>query len=63
MRILKIAIDFTSLHPTSKLNSQVRVKLSLFKYGSQRGLAKPLKKSSKTWPMFLLMDTVEAASP
>jgi hypothetical protein len=63
MKIFKIAIDCTSLHPASKLNSQGRVKLSLFRYGSQRGLAKPLKKSSKSWPMFLLMDTVEAASP
>jgi hypothetical protein len=63
MKILKIAIDFTSLHPASKLNSQGIVMLSLFRYGSQRGLAKPLKKSSKSWLMFWLMDTVEAASP
>jgi hypothetical protein len=63
MKMLKIAIDFTSLHPASKLNSQGRVKLSLFIYGRQRGLAKHLKKSSKNWPMFWLMDTVEAASP
>jgi hypothetical protein len=39
MKMLKIAMDFTSLHPVSKLNSQGRVKFSLFRYGSQRGLA------------------------
>jgi hypothetical protein len=63
MKALKIAMDCTSLHPVSKLNSQGRVKLSLFRYGSQRGSEKPLKKSSKSWPMPWLMDTVEAASP
>jgi hypothetical protein len=31
-----------------------RVKLSLFRYGSQSGLAKPLKNSSKSWPMLLV---------
>jgi hypothetical protein len=46
-----------------KAESQGRVKLSLFRYGSQRGLAKPLKKSSKSWLMFWSMDMVEAASP
>jgi hypothetical protein len=63
MKVLKIVVDCTSLHPTSKLNSQGRVKLSLSRYGSKRGLAKPLKKSSKSWPMLWLIDTVEAASP
>jgi hypothetical protein len=63
MKMLKIAMDFTSLHPVSKLNSQGRVKFSLFRYGSQRGLAKPLKKSSKSWLMLWSMDMVEAASP
>jgi hypothetical protein len=47
MKALKIDIECTSLHPASKLNSQGRVKLSLSRYGSQRGLAKPLKKISK----------------
>jgi hypothetical protein len=63
MKALKIDIECTSLHPVSKLNSQGRVRLSLSRYGNQRGLTKPLKKSSKSWPMPLLMDTVEAASP
>jgi hypothetical protein len=63
MKALKIAIECTSLHPVSKLNSQERVKLSFSRYGNQRGLAKPLKKSSNSWPMPLLIDTVEAASP
>jgi hypothetical protein len=40
-----------------------RVKLSLSRYGNQRGLAKPLKKSSNNWPMSLLIETVEVASP
>jgi hypothetical protein len=35
----------------------------LSRYGNQKGLAKPLKKSSNSWPMPLLIDTVEAASP
>jgi hypothetical protein len=30
---------------------------------SQRGLVKPLKKSSKSWLMFWSMDMVEPASP
>jgi hypothetical protein len=63
MKLLKISMECTSLHPVSKLNSQGRVKLSLSEYGNQRGLAKPLKKSSKSWPIFWLMDTEEAASP
>jgi hypothetical protein len=37
--------------------------LSLSRYGNQRGLTKPLKKSSNNWPMSLLIDIVEAASP
>jgi hypothetical protein len=63
MKVLKISMERASMHLVSKLNSQGRVKLSLFKYGSQRGLVKPLKKSSKSWPIFWLMDTKEAASP
>jgi hypothetical protein len=63
MKALKIVMECISLHPVSKLNSQGRVRLSLSKYGNQRGLAKPLKKSSNNWPMSLLTDTVEAASP
>jgi hypothetical protein len=63
MKALKIAMECISLHPVSKLNSQGRVRLSLSKYGNQRGLAKPLKKSSNSCPMSLLIDTVEAASP
>jgi hypothetical protein len=63
MKALEIAIECTSLHPVSKLNSQGRVGLSLSRYGNQRGLAKPLKKSSNSWPMSLLIDIVEAASP
>jgi hypothetical protein len=63
MKALKIAIECTSLHTVSKLNSQGRFKLSLSRYGDQIGLAKPLKKSSNNWPMSLLIDTVEAASP
>jgi hypothetical protein len=46
MKALKIAMDCTSTHPVSKLNSQGRVRLSLSRYGNQRGLEKPLKKSS-----------------
>jgi hypothetical protein len=47
MKMLKIAMDFTSLHPVSKLNSQGRAKLSLFRYGIQRGLVKPLRRAQK----------------
>jgi hypothetical protein len=63
MKALKIAIECTSLHPVSKLNSQGRVKLSLSRYGNQRGLTKPLKMSSNNWPMSVLIEIVEAASP
>jgi hypothetical protein len=35
----------------------------IVRFGSQRGLAKPLKKSSKSWLMLWSMDMVEAASP
>jgi hypothetical protein len=63
MKALKIAMECTSLHPVSKLNSQGSVGLSLSRYRNQRRLAKPLKKSSNSWPMSLLIDTVEAASP
>jgi hypothetical protein len=63
MKALKIAMECTSLHPVSKLNSQGKVRLSLSRYGNQRELAKPLKKSSNSWPMSLLIDTVEATSP
>jgi hypothetical protein len=47
MKMLKIAIDFTSLHPVSKLNSQGGVKLSLFRYGSQRGIDKAFEEELK----------------
>jgi hypothetical protein len=63
MKALKIAMECTSTHPVSKLNSQGRVRLSLSRCGNQRGLEKPLKKSSNNWPMSLLIDTVEATSP
>jgi hypothetical protein len=63
MKALKIAMECISLHPVSKLNSQGRVRLSLSRYGNQRGLAKLVKKSSNSWPMSLLIDTVDAASP
>jgi hypothetical protein len=63
MKALKIAIECTSLHPVSELNSQGRVMLPLSRYGNQRGLVKPLKKSSNNLPMPLFMDIVEAASP
>jgi hypothetical protein len=63
MKALKIAMECTSTHPISKLNSQGRVRLSLSIDGNQRGLAKPLKKSPNNWPISLLIDTVEAASP
>jgi hypothetical protein len=63
MKALKIAMECTALHPVSKLNSQGSVRLSLSRYGNQKGLAKPLKKSSNRWPMSLLIDIVEAASP
>jgi hypothetical protein len=47
MKVMKISMERTSMHPVSKLNSQGRVRLSLLKYGNQRGLAKPLKKEFK----------------
>jgi hypothetical protein len=63
MKALKIAMECISSHPVSKLNSQGRVRLSLSRYENQRGLGKPLKKRSNSWPLSLLIDTVEAASP
>jgi hypothetical protein len=43
MKVLKIATDFTSLHPASKLNSQGRVKLSF----SRHVLTKRVGKTSE----------------
>jgi hypothetical protein len=63
MKALKIAMECISSHIVSKLNSQGRIRLSLSRYGNQRGLAKPMKKRSNSWPMSLLIDTVEEASP